>query len=418
MEKFKFIKKNKISQLPKNCGVYALSENRKNILYIGKARDIKKRVKNHFQQPSFRDILFLGRIKEIGFIKTDSEIEALILEAKLIKKYQPRFNILWRDDKKYFYVGLNKSLGYVFITHQPEKNKKIEYLGPFIEGRALKESLRFLRKIFPFYTTKKHPKNLCSWCHLGLCPGPKPNKKELQEDIKNLASFLKGKKNTLLKKMEKEMKIASKELNFEKAAKIRDQIFSLRKIISHKTIIKENKEPEWEKIQKYLEKIFRKKIEKIEAYDISNIQGEQATGAMITFIRGLPNKNFYRKFKIKISGKPNDTAMLKEVLQRRLKHKEWSLPDLILIDGGKGQFHVALEVLKSFFSNTQKGKIRVAALAKKENKLFIEEKKEPILLKNLPKEVSHLILKARDEAHRFAKKYHHKLREIDLKQKI
>ncbi len=403
MENFSFLPKEKLSFLPDTTGVYAFRN--KDLLYIGKASDIKKRVKSHFQQPSYRDSLFTSKIEEIGYVETDSEIEALLLEAELIKKHQPKYNVLWKDDKNYFYIKIDKEdLPVISITHQPKKKKQTEYIGPFIEGKPLKKSLKTLRKIFPFYSRKNHPKKLCSFCHLNLCPGPDPDPKEYKKNIKNLKDFLKGKKKSVLKNLKKEMKKASEKQEYEKAAKLRDKIEALEKIISHTKIIK--KEIDYKTIEKELKEIFKKKIEKIEAYDISNIQGQKATGSLVVFKKGKPEKSLYRKFRIKIEGKPNDTAMIKEVLKRRFGHKEWPCPDMILIDGGKGQLTAAL-------SETPKG-IAIATLAKKENELFTPKRKEPLLLKNLPKELSNMFLHLRDEAHRFAIAYHRKLREIDL----
>ena len=151
----------------------------------------------------------------------------------------------------------------------------------------------------------------------------------------------------------------------------------------------------------------KNKISRIEAYDISNIQGKEATGSMVTFINDLPDKNFYRRFKIKVAGKPNDIAMIKECLTRRFGHPEWGFPDLILIDGGKPQLNVAVN---SKLQITNYKQIKVIAIAKKENKLFIEDQRNPVLLKSLSREIFNLILQLRDEAHRFAISYHRKLR--------
>ena len=395
--------KNNTGKLPKSPGVYFFLQG-KNIFYIGKAANIQKRVKNHFQSKNLKSNIFLKKVKKIGFIKTGSEIEALLLEAELIKKHQPKFNVIWRDDKNYFYIVITKEkLPRVIITHQPEKN--INSFGPFVDGKIVKKTLRLLRKAFPYYTSKKHPKDLCPWCHLNLCPGPNPDIKKYKRDLKNLVSVLKGKKKSVLKNLEKEMKKKSKENDFEEAAKIRDQIFAIKRILEHAKIFESLKTEDWKITQNYLKKLFKKNISRIEAYDVSNIQGQKATGSMVTFINGKPEKDLYRKFKIKISGKPNDTAMIKEILKRRLKHDEWKMPDLILIDGGKPQLSAAKSVIKD--------KILVTALAKKNNELFIK-KNNPILLKDLPKSMSDLILQLRDEAHRFAITYHKKLREIDL----
>ena len=382
MEKFKFLKKSNLSRLPTTVGVYAFKKGAK-FFYVGKAANIKERVKQH------KDLL--GLAKEIGYIKTNSEIEALILEAKLIKKIQPKYNVLWRDDKNYFYVAITKeSFPRVFITHQLKiKNckLKIDFIGPFIEGTSLKRALTYLRRTFPYYTSKSHPKGSCLWCHLKLCPGPDPVKSEYQKNIKNLVFVLKGSSRKVLNDLERRMKKSSLLQEYEKAAKIRDKITSLERVINPQQI-----------------------PGRAEAYDVSNIQGEEAAGSMVTFINGRPAKNFYRKFKIKISGKPNDVAMIKEILSRRLKHAEWPYPDLILIDGGKAHLNAASKCLKWNFKHI----IKVMAIAKKENKLYVEGRTKPILLKGLPREMFNLILQLRDEAHRFAISYHRKLRKKRL----
>ena len=382
MEKFKYLKTKEINKLPKTFGVYAFKKGAK-FFYVGKAANIKERVKQH------KDLL--GLAKEIGYIKTNSEIEALILEAKLIKKIQPKYNVLWRDDKNYFYVAITKeSFPRVIITHQLKiKNckLKIDFIGPFIEGTSLKRALTYLRRTFPYYTSKSHPKGSCLWCHLKLCPGPDPVKPEYQKNIKSLVFVLKGNSRKVLNDLERRMKKSSLLQEYEKAAKIRDKITSLERVIDPQQI-----------------------PERAEAYDVSNIRGEEAVGSMVTFINGRPAKNFYRKFKIKIAGKPNDVAMIKEILSRRLRHAEWPYPDLILIDGGKAHLNAASKCLKWNFKHI----IKVMAIAKKENKLYVEGRTKPILLKGLPREMFNLILQLRDEAHRFAISYHRKLRKKRL----
>ena len=416
MERFKFLEKKKINKFPNAPGVYGFKKGRE-FLYIGKASNLRERIKNHFQKPGFKESLWLNTAEKIGYIKTPSEIEALILEANLIKKYQPKYNVMWRDDKNYFFVGITKEdFPRVFWTHQTkvksQKSKvKSDFIGPFVDGRALKITLRFLRKVFPYYTKQKHPKNFCPYCHLGLCPGPNPHFQEYQKNIKNLVAVLKGRKSSVLRKLQKEMKKEAQKENFEKAAKLRDQIRALEKIIAHLKVLEDEKNKKnWQEIQKKLQKIFKtkKEIARIEAYDISNIQGQEATGSMITFVQGKPEKNLYRHFKIKISKKPNDIAMLKEVIQRRFHHPEWGLPDLILIDGGKAQLNAIFEIKKQKLGS--KKEIKIMSLAKKHNKLYIEGKKNPLLLKTLPREIFNLILQLRDEAHRFAYSYHEKLR--------
>jgi excinuclease ABC subunit C len=426
MIKSKLLKKEKASLLPKSPGVYCFKEKRE-FLYVGKASDIRERVKNHFQGSNLRDNLFINRATKVGYIKTDSEIEALILEANLIKKYQPKYNVVWRDDKNYFYVGITKEdYPTVFLTHQTKE--KAEFVGPFVDGKSLKTTLKTLREVFPYRTCRILPRRPCLWYQIKRCPAPcllktdriktpktfgKKLKKEYQRNVKNLFKILRGKKNQALRNLKKEMETASKKEKFEEAAKIRDQIESLERILSHAKVFEAEKpaESNWSDIQKILKRILnlpiKKGIVRIEAYDISNIQGKEATGSMVAFRESLPDKKSYRRFKIKTAARPNDVAMLKECLKRRFKHLEWGLPDLILIDGGLPQLNTARKAK----SQSQDFKnIPVVALAKRKNELYLEKRKKPILLKSLPREIFNLILQLRDEAHRFAIIYHRKLR--------
>lgn len=225
-----------INEIPKTAGVYLFYAGAE-IIYIGKAINLRDRVKNHFQQPSYRDNLFIDKVSRISFINTNSEIEALVLEANLIKKQLPKFNVVWKDDKKYFYIAITKEeRPTVFITHQ-KTDSTTEYIGPFIEGAPLKKTLKYLRRVFPFYTTSKHPHNKCTWCHLGLCPGPNPNLKEYKKNLKKLALVLKGKRKTALFALRKEMLQLSKENNFEEAAKLRDKITALENVMAHTKVI-------------------------------------------------------------------------------------------------------------------------------------------------------------------------------------
>ncbi|MBI2642273.1 MAG: GIY-YIG nuclease family protein [Candidatus Wildermuthbacteria bacterium] len=426
MEKFRFISKEKLKELPKGPGVYALAA-KDEPLYIGKAANLQDRVKTHFKQPNYRDHLFLDQVKRVGYIATDSDIDALLLESSLIKKTLPKYNVMWKDGKKYFYVGITKeSLPRVFLTHQPTVTKLrlvqtkrslvgAKYIGPFVDGKAIKQVLRLLRRAFPYYTAKTHGPKPCSWCHLNLCPGPNPNPKAYKNDLKKLVGVLEGKRVSILRKIKKDMEEASKNQQYEEAAKFRNQLWALERVLSHSSApLGFGKLSGTKELQKELQKIFntKKKISRVEAYDISNIQGKESTGSMVTFIDGKPAKAFYRKFKIHITGKPNDFAMLQETISRRLNHPEWPYPDLMVIDGGKPQLSAALSVLTK--SDLVRGRTReqilVAAIAKQHNELFLPGRPKPILLKTLSQPVQNLILHIRDEAHRFAITYHKHLR--------
>jgi len=399
MEKMKFIKKMNFESLPKTSGVYFFYS-KKELIYIGKAINIKSRVKNHFQQPSYRDNLFISLVNKIGYIETNSEIEALLLEANLIKKHQPKFNVVWRDDKNYFFVAITKTeRPYVFITHQ--KTANAEYIGPFVEGQALKKTLKFLRRILPYYTTKTHPKRKCTWCHLDLCPGPQPDFKSYKKNLKKLSLILQGNGKKVLNSLKNEMKIASRSNHFEEAAEIRDKIFAYQKIMEHTNVITSEIDRRPTSIN-----LLGALGGRVECYDISNIQGKFATGSMVVFENGKPNKSQYRKFKIKSPAGPNDILMLKEVLQRRFSGQGWKYPEIILIDGGKGQLNAAVEVVPP--------QIKVMSIAKGRQELFVKGQKFPTPLKKLPKEIYNLIKSLDEEAHRFAITYHRKLRKKSL----
>lgn len=434
MERFKLLPKSRITQIPKSPGIYAFFRRKSTILkggeflYIGKANNLRERVKSYFYlikstaNSSSLKTKSLNQAEKIGFIKTKSPIEALILEAELIKKYKPKYNVIWRDSKNYFFVAITKELlPRIFITHQPKPNYQL--VGPFVDGKSLKVALKYLRRVFPYYTTK-HPKNLCPWCHLKLCPGPPPHSKieqrsfvkEYQKNIRNLIEVLKGGKQKILKGLKKEMIEASQKQNFEKAAEIRDKISAFNSIFEHAQFIEEKLsgvKENWKKTAKELKNLLKtvKKIEKIEAYDISNIQGKEATGSMVTFINGKADKNYYRRFRIKTISRPNDVAMIKEVLSRRFEHKEWPFPDLILIDGGMGQLSTALRLK---IQNEKIRNIKFMSLAKGKNELYIEGLKKPIRVDLLPNSLKSLFLNLINEAHRFARAYHHKLRKKEM----
>ena len=462
MDKFTFILKSDLEDLPKIAGVYSFWA-KNEVVYIGKAINIKDRVKNHFFQPTYKDDLYIQKVEKIGFIETGSEIEALILEARLIKKHQPKFNAVWRDDKNYFYVAIaknNDKIPYVFITHQPKKvlgskynvlsigRKRIpntkynilntHYIGPFTEGTALKRTLKFLRRIFPYYTSVTHPKNKCTWCHLGLCPGPNPNLTKYKKNIKKLALILQGKRKTAWYALKKEMEVLSKEKNFEEALIIRDKMNALQQVMAHAHVIENNAqsrrnlimdgrplldyENKWGKTEKILQGMLgiTTPISKIECYDISNIQGTQAVGSMVVFVNGKPDKSQYKKFRIRMENKPNDIAMLKEVLTRRLAHPEWGYPKIMVIDGGIAELNIGI---KSKLQFKDAMNISIISIAKGKRELLMEGpsfakasagKAKKIPLKELPQEIYNLIVYLDDEAHRFAITYHKKLRKKAL----
>src|SRR3989344_1439322 len=379
--------------LPDTPGVYFFKRGQK-ILYIGKATSIKDRVKSYFSC----DILLtrspliakmLEEAKKIKCVETDSVLEALILEASEIKKHQPFYNSKEKDDKSYNYVSLTREdFPKLLITRGSGT------YGPFPHGAELKEALRIIRKIFPYRDDKcRIGKNKpCFNAQIGLCPGPcagRISKKDYRKIIQHLKLFFEAKKPRLIKSLEKEMKLFVKNQEFENADKIKKQIFALDHI------------QDIALIRQDVEKAAYDSFFRIEAYDIAHLSGKNAVGVMTVVENGELAKHQYRKFKIRVS-KNNDTANLKEVLTRRLAHREWRFPGLIVVDGGKGQINATKEILKNMGMS-----IAVVSVVKDER----HKAREVIGGKNVLSRASDKeILLANSEAHRFAIGYHRKLR--------
>jgi excinuclease ABC subunit C len=408
--------------IPDKPGVYFFRDNKRQILYIGKAAKLRNRLGSYFdsrpKDPRIEKMLNLATSAEYQI--ANSEIEALILESQFIKKYKPSFNIMLRDDKQYFFVVFTKDkFPKILITHQPtnqEKYKISQAIGPFTDGSALRSTLKLLRKAFPYCTCKQKHNNYCLNYHIGKCLGfcclknidaTNEQIKIYKKNIQAIKDILNGKRTTLNKKIEKEMMLSGKQNNFEEAIKLRTQLERLKQVFENVQVIQELGDPH-EILSKLKKTLSLPTIPiRIEGYDISNIQGEFATGAMVAFINDKPDKNEYRKFKIygKAQG---DTAMLQEVLNRRFKHREWQFPDLILMDGGKGQLSIAVSTLKNLGLD-----IPIIALTKNEkhagDHIFSTTFTESVTLVKLPQEIRNLVLNIDAEAHRFAISYYRNL---------
>ncbi|MFA5413227.1 MAG: excinuclease ABC subunit UvrC [Patescibacteria group bacterium] len=409
--------KNKIQKFPKTPGVYLMKNAAGKIIYVGKATSIHDRVRSYFDRPhDIRIEKLVGEIADINFKKTPTVIEALILEANLIKKYLPKYNVKEKDDRSFLYVAFTKEKfpriillrGLELERMTPREKKQISKLfGPYTSASSLRAALGILRRrIFPFRDCATLPKRPCLHYHLKQCPAPCADlisAKDYRRLIRHLILFFEGKKEKIIKNLNKEMTLASREEDFEKAARLRNQIFSLEHIQDVAVIKEESKF----KNRESGINIFGR----IEGYDISNISGTSATGSMVIFEDGKPNKNEYRKFKIKTLDTPNDVGMIREVMTRRLAHKEWPQPNLILVDGGWGQINAVREILSE-----QKIKIPVLGIAKgfdrKQDRLIADPKNlELVRVAELHKDI---LLQIRDEAHRFAIGYHKLLRRKKL----
>lgn len=425
--------KEKIKKAPSTPGVYFFYNDQGEVVYTGKASNLKKRLNSYLHKTTSKNpykIKLFREIQNLNWKKTDNEAEALITESRYIKKLQPKYNILMRDDKNYFYLSItSERFPKINITHQPPKERRA--IGPFTNGNALRESLKTLRKIFPYCSCNKEHKNPCTNYFLKIDPGyccsrklrekfqkeGKDIEKEYKENIDNILTVLTGKRGEVLKKIEKKMKEEAKKQNFEQAAKLRDKLQSLQKVLEHKKIISRNliKDSLWQKIG------LKKAPRKIEAYDVSNIQGKLATASLVAYTRskdadlGLqassyqPKKSQYRHFKIKTVKQANDPAMLEETLERRAQHQEWTMPDLIIADGGKTQ-------LRAFKKAKEKSGLKSPLMAfAKQNNIIYTEKEEKLYLKKLAQPLRLLLKNIMEEAHRFAINYHKKLRNQNVK---
>jgi len=543
----------KIDRLPTNPGVYLFKDDKGSVLYVGKAGNLKHRVSSYFQKADGKDtktLTMLERVSDIDTFITDTEKEALILENNLIKEYRPRYNVKLRDDKNYpcLRLSIEDEFPTLCIVRQIKKDRSI-YFGPYPSATSLRETLKLIRRLFPIRTcldTKfTHRLRPCINYEMGRCTGPccgKIEPAQYREMVHQVRMFLEGKNEALLKTLKKKMEEASERLAFETAAKVRDQIAHIEKVLERQKIVSRDfidqdviglhrqdhtvvihplfiragkllggkgfafpstRIPEEEVLDSFLRQYYRRgkfipdqvlipirvtdqtlleewlaelkgkkvrilvpergekkqlldmacenaekflttgaEIEKdrrqllnalkeelhlaripsrIEAFDISNIQGRYAVGSMVVFEHGEALNERYRHFRIKSIEGADDYGMMYEVLLRRYKKalEEDELPDLVLVDGGRGQLNVAQEVLKELnirgvdliglAKERRAERSRLKGIMKSEEKVFHPQFKEPLILgKRSP--LIHFLDQIRDEAHRFAITYHKKMR--------
>lgn len=505
-----------LKNLPPNPGCYLFFDKAGKILYIGKAKNLKNRARSYFNKKASLSPAKKQMVLEIAKIETISvrnESEAFLLEANLIKKHQPPYNIILKDDKFFQYIKITNEKIPRLTTARKIENDQAEYFGPYSSGLAVRQTLKLLKKIYSFRTEKQN-----DFVFDILRVDEKFNSREYSKILNQIKRILRGRTQEVEKNLSAKMKKASDEKKYETAAFYRDQINNLRKLtVPQQAIIPQLLDIDCLNWAEYKNKIFlallkirqgklidklnadfkntnedpkeiiasfikqyylgladqpkilltplkinleqsdidfifknkiniktpirgkfkklleltkinaenfakkseisflaardidnalknlankikiRSKLGRIECYDISNIQGKYAVGSMVVFTRGVPEKSQYRKFTIKYTaGKPNDYAMLSEILQRRFNHPEWQLPDLVIIDGGKGQLNIARKALAQKKINKP-----VISLAKKEEEIFLPDIKNPIKLKPKSPEFF-LVQRIRDEAHRFA----------------
>lgn len=416
----------KIANLPNLPGLYFFKNAKGQIIYIGKSINLKNRVKSYWQKTNQLGPWtqkMVSEIANVGVKVLDSEFEALLKEAKLINQYQPYYNIRSKDDKSFLMIGIShKKYPRVYTFRKTEPKLKI-FFGPFPSANEVRLVLKTIRRIFSFRSCRTLPKKPCLYYHLKLCPGCclGINEKDYQKTIKKIIRFLNGDTKGLLRQLTKEMSEASKKLDFENAKVSKRQIEAIKYItfnwqsLGKDSLTMELNADKNIKLVKEIKMIFPqlKQLKRLEAYDISNLCGFEAAGSMVVFNktkRGFfPNKNQYRKFKIKTTSKPDDVGMIYEIISRRLNHPEWSYPNLIIIDGGKGQINAGFNVLREKNLSQQ---ILILGLTKEEEIIIKPKIIDKIIIDyqaiKLPKNslLLQLIQQLRDESHRFAKKYH------------
>lgn len=441
----------KVESLPQTPGSYIFKDAGGKVIYVGKAKNLKSRVKSYFSVsiPSdFKTAELVSKINDLEFIKVGSEFEALILEAELIKKYRPKYNIVLKDDKSRIYIvirddvisisGKKYKSPKVITSRKPDLKDSDVVFGPYPNNVVVRKILTTSRKIFPFrdcnYTKFVKYRKISSPClygHMGICPSPclasEPSDlSSYKKNISGLKKILSGNATGLIKNIKKKMQTYSENEKFEEAAVYRDlldKFYFVQKTfreaeeyINNPYLIDDINKKSLEEIKDFLP--FLKNLpRRIECYDISNISGKEAVGSMVVSINGSIDKSEYKRFKIKFKKTPDDFGMMYEVLYRRLKRelpgsdvKSWGLPDLIVVDGGKPQVSSASDVLKDLGIF-----VPVVGIAKKFETLVYKEGEE-FYEKRFPNDSlgMKLIIRLRDESHRFAQSYHHLLRKKSL----
>lgn len=430
--------KKKITTLPTTPGVYIYKDESTAVIYVGKAVNLKRRVHQYFESKktlSPKTQQLVKQIAGISYIKTVTEFDALLLEANLIQKFQPKYNMIAKDDKSpiYIKIPIHDSLPRITLARKPNNlhDSHIFYAGPFQSTRVAKSILRSIRQCVPFCTQKIRNGKPCFYTHIGLCtPCPSyieklPTGTEKQQGIKQykknisrIIRILKGNIVTIINEYTNEMHKLSLLERYEEATLVRDKIENLRQLLQthfdpslylHDMVaIGETIEQELRDIHSLLHNTYPnlKTIHKIECIDISNTSGSSPVGSLVVMIDGIMDRAQYRKFAIYNIHGPNDTHMIHQVMERRLKHTAWSYPDLLLIDGGKGQVKAALSALTS--SNIQ---IPVIGLAKRYESIVIQKNNSLSLIHLAStRPALRLLERIRDESHRFAIAFHIKKR--------
>lgn len=419
----------KARSLPDEPGVYIMKDSTGLEIYVGKAKSLKKRVSSYFRKSdhTIKTIALVENIDDFDYVVTGTELEAFLLESRMIKDLQPRYNIMLKHNDMYPFieVTVQEDFPRVFITRRKD-NPKSRYFGPFVGAGDLKAALNQLQRIFLFRACKREIKDGdkkmrnqrgCLNYHIKRCAGccrGGISKEQYRKRISGLCRFLSGQKKDLIDELRGDMQKAASDLQFEEAAALRDIIQALENI-NQNPVLDESLAPmapviDYDKgltkLREALGLDFTPKS--IEGIDIANLSGKETVGSLVNFIDGLPFKDGYRRFRIKTIDGQDDFACINEVVGRRygrIVREGGKMPDIIMIDGGKGQLSAAAAALDEI--GARPGVL--ISLAKKEELVFKEGVSEPIRMSRR-NEGLRLLMHVRDEAHRFAQHYHHILR--------
>lgn len=420
--------------------MYLYYDTEGNVIYVGKAKNLRNRIRQYFTQhrkdAGRKTNLLVSQIASIKTIPTDSEFDALLLEATLIKKYQPKYNAIAKDDRSPLYIAitLDEPLPKILFTRKRTIDswrpipKRRFIAGPFQSGRVARRLMQSVRAISPYCTQKLRDGRACFHTHIGLCnPCPSLIDKMPQGDdrrrltriyrnnLRRISLLLSGRAGRVRTQLENTMREAAGRMAFEEAGEYKRQLEALNILLTHAwdpSVYTDRTSEPSEIYQTRLTELTQvltnyglavPRLERIECVDISTIQGEWATGSLVVFTNGFPDSDEYRRFRIKAKGKPNDVGMIAEVIKRRFTHPEWPSPNLLMVDGGKPQVNAAIQAMHQ--------EIPVIGLAKRFEEIVVPNNTAFTVIRLAPASPAlQLLQHIRDEAHRFAKKYHTVLR--------
>lgn len=423
----------KLKTLPRSPGVYFHKAKDGEIIYVGKAAVLKNRVRQYFQSSRDFDAKTTAMVHEIfdtDWIETDSEIDALFLESEMVKRYMPRYNVLLRDDKSQIFVRIDmKSEWPTVTTTRHPADDGAEYFGPYYNGYAVRKALRYLRKTFPFYIKPPKSNDSTLEASIGLIPSAGMSPKEYKETLRKLIRYFEGGRKKLAAELERDMKTAARLHDFENATILRNRLRNLNELqqkimFGDREFLDISKDQALTDLRELLG--LSKVPKRIEGFDVSHMGGTNVVASMVVFTNGASDRAEYRKFKTRIEHN-NDFYNMNETIRRRLSEKNikaWGLPDIVLIDGGKGQLDAALEARDEM----QRQAIPFIGIAKREEQIVIDFQRSNVILNqkkieelggridstekyiliSLPhsSHIVKLLQRIRDESHRFAISYH------------